>query len=76
MSFNEQARLDSGCLRFRGGRRAPVSVRSIGLEVAVFLISQFTGIDLTSLLGSSDLTGRAAQTTIYLARAVLGSFQR
>ncbi|WP_133122011.1 hypothetical protein [Schaalia turicensis] len=49
---------------------------SIGLEVTVFLISHFTGIDLTSLLGSSDLTGRAARTTIYLARAVLGSFQR
>lgn len=54
MSFNEQVRSDSSRVRSSGGRRAAgIGGGSILTVIAVLLISQFTGIDLTSLLQGS-----------------------
>ena len=55
MSFNEGVRSDSGRVRSsgRGSRAAGIGGGSLLLVVAVFLIGQFTGIDVSSVLNGA-----------------------
>ncbi|WP_022867732.1 KPN_02809 family neutral zinc metallopeptidase [Schaalia vaccimaxillae] len=52
MSFNEGVRSDTSRVRTSSGRKAAgIGGGSVLLVVAVFLIGQFTGVDLTPILG-------------------------
>lgn len=60
MSFNEGVQSDSGRVRTGGGRRAAgVGGGGVLALLAVFLIAQFTGVDLTGLLGGDGTTTQA-----------------
>ncbi|MDO4258769.1 MAG: neutral zinc metallopeptidase [Actinomycetaceae bacterium] len=55
MSFNESVQSDSGRVRSGGGGRMAGGLGggSILVAIAVFLISQYTGVDLTQFVGPS-----------------------
>jgi predicted metalloprotease len=59
MSFNDDARIDSSKVRRRGrGRNTGIAAGGGGIAVlAVFLIAQFTGVDLSGLVGGSGTGG-------------------
>ena len=63
MTFDPDARIDGSKVRRRGrGRNAGIAGGGISLAaVAVFLIAQFTGVDLGPLVGGGGLGGGGAQ---------------
>jgi predicted metalloprotease len=57
MSFNDNARIDSSKVK-RRGRTTGIAAGGGGLAViAVFLIAQFTGVDLSGLVGGGGTSG-------------------
>jgi predicted metalloprotease len=54
MTFNEDAKIDSGRVRRRGRGALIGGGGGLGLAVIVFLIAQFTGVDLSGLAGQSS----------------------
>lgn len=63
MSFNEQVRSDSSRVRTSGRRAAGIGGGSILTVIAVLLISQFTGIDLTGLLQGEQTSSSSSETS-------------
>ena len=63
MTFDPDARIDGSSVRRRGrGRTAGLAGGGISLAaVAVFLIAQFTGVDLGPLVGGGGVGGSGAQ---------------
>lgn len=60
MSFNDDARIDSSKVK-RRGRTAGVAGGGVGVvAIAVFLIAQFTGVDLSGVLSGGDGSGSGA----------------
>lgn len=57
MSFNEGVSSDSSRVRSSGGRRAAgIGGGGVLAAIAVFLIAQFTGVDLSGILGTTTQT--------------------
>ncbi len=56
MTFNEDSRLGGGKVK-RRGRATAVGGGAVGVgAIVVFLIAQFTGVDLSGIVGGGDLT--------------------
>ncbi|GAB2978563.1 KPN_02809 family neutral zinc metallopeptidase [Frigoribacterium salinisoli] len=66
MTFDPDARIDGSSVRRRGrGRTAGLAGGGISLAaVAVFLIAQFTGVDLGRLVGGGGVGGSGAQPVV------------
>ena len=75
MSFNRDIQLDPNRVQTRsgGGRGAVIGGGSILTVIAVVLISQLTGVDLTSMLGAQQQTGTTTSTASSIDTSVCTS---
>ncbi|MDN5963480.1 MAG: neutral zinc metallopeptidase [Actinomyces sp.] len=74
MSFNEGVRSASGRVRSGGGRRAAgLGGGSLLAVVAVFLIAQFTGVDVSGLLGGQEAEDPATAQGVDLSHCTTGA---
>ena len=73
MSFNEGVRSDSGRVNTSRGRGAAIGGGSLVALVAVFLIYQFTGVDLSGVVQPADTGGQGAQTSQDLSHCQTGA---
>lgn len=75
MSFNESVRSDSSRVKTSGGRGRAASLGggSILGVIALFLISQYTGIDLTSMLSEAPVGQGPAQSAVDLSHCKTGA---
>ena len=75
MSFNRDIQLDPNRVQTRsgGGRGAMIGGGSILTVIAVVLISQLTGVDLTSMLGAQQQTGTTTSTASSIDTSVCTS---
>ncbi|MDC4233382.1 neutral zinc metallopeptidase [Actinomyces sp. B33] len=72
MSFNEGVRSDSSRVRSSGRTAAGIGGGSILTVLAVVLISQFTGIDLTGLLSAAPQGSSSAGPGVDLSECTTG----
>ena len=63
MTFNDDARIDSGRVKRRGKGAAIGGGAGIGVAIVVFLIAQFTGVDLSGFVGGGT-AGNGEDTAI------------
>lgn len=75
MSFNRDIQLDPNRVQTRsgGGRGAVIGGGSILTVIAVVLISQLTGVDLTSMLGAQQQSGTTTSTASSIDTSVCTS---
>jgi predicted metalloprotease len=57
MTFNDDARIDSGRVKRRGRGAIIGGGGGIGVVIVVFLIAQFTGVDMSQFVGGTGASG-------------------
>ncbi|WP_026461182.1 neutral zinc metallopeptidase [Schaalia suimastitidis] len=74
MTFHEGVRSDSGRVKTsRGGRGVAVGGGSILLLVALFVVSQYTGIDLVSMFSGTQSTSQTSSGGVDLSHCTSGA---